>query len=657
MIRSQRGVALLTSLAILVVVGGIAALMFTRTLAEIRHSGDDSGIVQSLMLARGAANLAGAIMQGPARTALDGIVQNQANMVSRWAFGTGAGVRPDPLTVVQALSTNTPNVATSLQTQINNAVCPLSVPGLAAGESVTLRIHVTNGPACGIALPSGIEVPTGRFVAGAPRDGSGGAAATQTYAIPFVIVAEGTSGTYTRSIVTSGEYHFILGRGSFAQYALFTNVHRTGTGSSGQPIWFTDNTLFDGPVHTNQHFRFFRNPWFGGMVTSAGCNNPGNGVCTSDSYSQGGFFHNGTTDGSFLGVGSMPDPSAPVVGANAPEFAGGVGWTSPYIPLPANNQDQRAAAQAGGLYFGNSLYMMTVRATTDGGSNGIGNNMPADGSGTAAYQEIRGCRQVSGRLECREYRINASNQVQTRLVTYQSDTVPGGAYQSNAASRVWQTASPATFNGAVFVEGQIDRLTGPTRPTATPDNPATAAPALASFAQMTIASNGLIRITGDLKYQDPPCSGSPTRSGTVVTPATCDNLTADNILGVYSQSGDIRIGHNNSSSGSNVGRNAPRDVTIHGVLMSSAGVVAVDNWGEGGARGTVNLLGGIIENAYGAFGTFNSSTGVMASGYARAFTFDRRTGAGMAPPFFPTVGNDNVIDAVVFSFGQREQLE
>src|SRR5690606_35602031 len=144
----------------------------------------------------------------------------------------------------------------------------------------------------------------------------------------------------------------------------------------------------------------------------------------------------------------------------------------PYIPLPANNQDQHAAAQDGGLYFDNSQHMMTIRATTDGGPNGIGNPMPADGSGTAAYQEVRGCRRVSSRLECREYRINASNQVQTRLVTYNSGTEPAGSCFSNEASRVWQVADPATFNGAVFVEDQIDRLTGPARDSA--DDPNTA---------------------------------------------------------------------------------------------------------------------------------------------------------------------------------------
>ncbi len=669
MTNNRRGAALLTSLAILVVVGGLAALMFTRTLAEIRHSGDDSGIVQSLMLARGAANMAGAVMQGPVQVSLNSIVSNQANMINRWVFGNGAGVRPEASSVVQVLSTNGNSVANQLQGQINSIICGMAVPGLGAGESISLRIHVTNGQACGQDLPAGVTVPTGRFVEGEPRDGAGGADAMQTYGLPFVVVAEGRAGGYERRIVSSGEYHFWIGRGSFAQYALFTNVHRTAT-NGGQAIWFTDNTLFDGPVHTNQHFRYFLDPWFGGRVTSAGCVTPVAGSCQSEIYNQGGVFYDNSAEGLFLStatMASMGGTESPVLsngfGNHAPQFNGGVSWNSPYIPLPANNQDQRLAAETGGIYFGNNLYMMTLRAT---GPAPAMANMPADGSGTSAYQEVRGCTQVtvSGnvRLRCQEYRIDASGNMEHRQATYNSNSEPGGSTINTGGNTTSWSSVSGGFNGAIFVNGQVDRLTGPPRPSATPDNPASAPPALASFGQMTVASNGQIRITGDLKYQNPPCTGSPVRDPVtrVVTRATCPDLDADNILGIYSQNGDIRIGHNNSASGSNnvnLGRNAPRDVTVHGVLMSSTGVVAVDNWNSGGARGTMNLLGGIIENAYGAFGTFNASTAQMTNGYARAFTFDQRTGMGMAPPFFPTVTNDTVIDVAVFSFGQREQVE
>lgn len=660
---SRRGAALLTALAILVVVGGIATLMFTRTLAEVRHSGDDSGIIQSLALARGAANMGGAVLQGPAYALLNTIVRADSSTTNRWSFGTGAGTEPDPLSVVQALSTNTGSVANKLQTQLNTVLCSATPPTLGTGESVTLRIHVTSGNACGQALPAGVVVPTGRFVEGLPRDGSG-SANRQIYALPFVMVAEGQVGEYSRSIVTSGEYHFTVGRGSFAQYALFTNVH---TASAGTDIWFTENTLFDGPVHTNQHFRFYRNPWFGGSVTSAGCSNPGPTSCSSGSGNHGAYFYgvNGR-----VSSGSMtPNATAPsytnAYGTHAPQFAAGVGWESPFVRLPENNQDQRNAAQTGGILFTRNLDYLTL-AATDAGMN----PMPTDGSGTSAFQLIEGCYIAvlnagpgwgnRDWLQCEEYRVNALKIMERRFVVYRGVTKAAVVHSATP----WVLAG--TFNGAVFADGQIRSLSGPGR-TGNQDDPDNAHPALAAFAQVTVASNSLIRITGDLKYQNPPCSGTPTReSNGSVTPATCDDLDAENILGVYTQSGNVLIGHGHTSSGSSADAhrgnshtryNSPRDITIHGVLMSSSGIVGVENYDSGGARGDVHLLGGIIEYYYGAFGTFNSSSGAMSSGYSRAFTFDRRTGNGMAPPYFPTVGNDNVIDVATFSFGQREQVE
>jgi len=133
---------------------------------------------------------------------------------------------------------------------------------------------------------------------------------------------------------------------------------------------------------------------------------------------------------------------------------------------------------------------------------------------------------------------------------------------------------------------------------------------------------------------------------------------------VYSQNGDVRIGNNNVNPLSrsylgpgNGSRNAPDDVTIHGILMSSTGIVAVDDHALGAPRGTVNLIGGVIENHYGAFGTFNATTGMQSSGFGRSFTFDRRTAGGLSPPFFPTVGMDGVKSVLAFAYAQREQVE
>jgi hypothetical protein len=653
--HTRSGVALLTALALLVVVGGISALMFARTLAEVQHSGDDSGIVQSLLLARGAANLGGAVLQGPVRDELESIVRNTSSTASRWSYGTGSGASPEASTVVTALNGGgASSVAVRLQDAIDDLLCGATPPALDAGQALALRIHVTD-TACGVALPAGTRLAAARFVRGLPRDGSG-SANDQTYALPFVIVAEGTAGPYRRNLVTTGEYQFTVGRGSFAQYALFTNVHRAGPQWNAPEIWFTENTLFDGPVHTNQNFRFYRNPWFGGEVTSAGCSNPGLNGCSSGAGNSGAVFY----DEGFRSVAQMQPPTAPsysnAYGTHAPELAAGVDWSAEFVPLPANSQSQRDAAEAGGLAFDDDLISLTLSAT-DAAMNAV----PADGSVDAVYQRIEACRQVrisnNNRIRCDQYRYGPNFQLESRVLFYNTgSSTPRDS--GNPTSVFTWSAMNREFNGVIHTTEDVDRLTGPGRSSA--NDPATASPALASFAQITVAAEGDIRITGDLTYERVPCTGTPVRVGGSVQAATCGDLAAQNILGIYSQDGDVGIGHDNSDDTIRPWRgtlSAPRNVTVHGVLMSSTGIVGVENYDSGGARGSVNLIGGIIEYYYGAFGTFNSQTGSMSTGYSRAFTYDQRTAAGLAPPYFPTIGQDGVKSVAAFSFGQREQVE
>ena len=82
----QRGIALVIALATVLVVSGIGTLLFLRTLGEIRHSGQDQGIVQTLMLARGAANAGGTFLSTTARDRLSVIVRATASTTDlpRW---------------------------------------------------------------------------------------------------------------------------------------------------------------------------------------------------------------------------------------------------------------------------------------------------------------------------------------------------------------------------------------------------------------------------------------------------------------------------------------------------------------------------------------------------------------------------------------------
>ena len=614
-LKRQHGVALVIALATMVVLLGIGTLLFTRTLSEIRHSGDDAAIVQTLMLARGAANVGGAILSGSVRNSLMNIVRTTADSTSPWAYGdyTGSPTEPEPVSTARDLAA----VSSQLQTQVDNLVCGANPVPDNSNASAQLRVYFTN-TACGQQLPSGVRLSDGHFVSGQARNG-GGSSYTQVYALPFVLVADAQNGKYRRNIVSQGEFRFTLGRSSFARYALFTNVHAT---SDGTNVWFTDRTLFDGPVHTNNYFRFYRQPWFGGEVTSAGCTNPGDTDCDG-SIRPGARFYG---EGFVRDTAMTPSPDAPSYtneyGTHAPQFTDGVDWRTSFIKLPDSNQTQRDAAMNGGIYVNGTIQNLVFSVTTSSGTK---------------YQriDVQVCTR-SRRGRCRR----------TRTDRYRYSD--GGYLQKLDENGNWQTVyrngAPLAFNGVIFAEDAINQVNGP--PRTDPTDPDTAPPAIADFAKITVAAGNDIYVRSDLKYEDPPCSSPPERNPDgSVTPAVCDNLNAENVLGIYSQDGDVFIS-----------RDAPEDIHIDAVLMSARGVVQVEDFDSIAPKGSVYLMGGIIEYYYGAFGTFNASTGSNASGYGRRFTYDQRMRAGLAPPFFPTTQLDTVTSISVFSYGQREQV-
>jgi len=621
---NDRGMAVVLVLVTLVVTVGVLGLLFARTSGEVQHSGDDLGIARSLALARGTASAGGLILNGPVRETLAARVRVRAGN-GAWAFGDGAGDRPDPVQVAAALE----GLAADVQADVDRQLCGRTFP-TSDGEGQGRLWIFFSDRSCGARLPRGVRRARGRFVSGGPRSGSG-AGVDQTYALPFIMIAEGAVGPYRRNIVISGEYRFTIGRGSFARYALFTNIHLA---PSGADIWFTSDTLFDGPVHTNMYYRFYEEPWFGGEVTSAGCSWPAadGSDCPGDDYSSQGAV--------FWGEGFVPwqrmRPSyeAPAYPMAEPVLAGGVDWQSAFVPMPENANDQRDLAQSGGLYFDDDL---TELALWTGDADG---NPPAWDPGTgrweppAEYQFLRACWLLPGGGErCRVWRLDAAGKLE---------------YQDTGGG--WRTAQDP-FNGVIYVEGDVYRLHGPAR--SDPADRATAPPALAAFSQLTLATAGSLRITGDLTYEQPPCTSFPERQpdGSIV-PATCEDLDARNVLGLFAQDGDILIGHNHHDDR----YNAPPDLTVHGVLMSSRGAVQVEDYTAGWPLGRVHLIGGIIENLYGGFGTFDPASGEPTSGYGRRFVYDRRMARGLAPPGFPTTNVDTVKSVVYFAYGQREQL-
>jgi hypothetical protein len=444
----------------------------------------------------------------------------------------------------------------------------------------------------------------------------------------YTVTSDGQiSPRFKREVKLTGTFSIQLTLQAFSLYALYTDVHTTPSGSA---IWFTSNTSFNGPVHTNGEFRFAFFPTFTSKVesvnTKAWFNNTGNPLelATTENVSGGT-----RIDAPLV----PPDPN--------PQSATPANFTlgAASVPLPSSPFNQEGVSV--GRTPSDASAVTTAQVTgaipelTGSSSVPTGVYVPvtdADGNCRSDSGEaMKGGVFVQGNVSNLAMSVSGSTAVYTfsQGTNVTTVTVDRGSNQTTVSSNAWMTPpsgggcpgvaqGPATrtFTGVpkgwqgpgdpnatmIYVNGNINGLSG----------------TLQQNEQTTIAASGSITISGNVQYQTPPNPSDPTSNPI-------------NVLGLYASGGDIIIGPT-----------APNNVIIQAVLMagnSSSGYnssVNVTNYNSGSPRGNVNLLGGLIEKYYGAFGTFNPSTGTVQTGYGRAFTYDTRMSRGFTPPYFPT---------------------
>lgn len=622
---TSQGVALVTVILIMVLMLGIFAVTFQLSLNNISQTRTTTQTAQTLALSQGARNLGYAIVNDPVGTALGQTITRMANAnqignASTWVFAPGeTGTVPQATTVANQLAT----LASNLQNTMTGGGCygPYTISD---GQTVSVRVSFTGTiPACDGAAQETVALGVGRFLSGSRSN-------TQTYTLPYVMVVSASQGDAQRTLTTNGEYQFDVGNGSFARYALMTDVQQGGTSAN---IFFTERTLFNGPVHTNGNFAFRGNSWFGGAVTSSGTTDrqtpgahfTGNVTTTVQTrdcgwYSCGPYYTTTQTklSSAFLTPSQL---NPPAYGDTQPTFNSGVDWNAQNIPFPTSATSQLTAAQEGGLVISDNPANIELSVVT---YNGV------------KYQKIK--------VGTRAYFAPENGGLYVSTTGYPQDMTAATNTNGQTITR---------FNGVVYAQSEVRSVKGPARTSAT--DPTTAPPAVASFSQMTLASPSNIRITGDLKYETNPCDGNLRRGsdGNVIVP-TCnqDPSQVKNVLGIYSSGGNVSLGYNNADSTLNV----PKDVQIHSTLMAY-NEVNVENHSAGNcSKGTAYILGGVIERKYGAFGTFSSSTGNCATGLGRSFTYDQRMLQGLAPPSFPTTQMTSLLASRrSIQFNQTEQ--
>lgn len=446
----------------------------------------------------------------------------------------------------------------------------------------------------------------------------------------YTITSDGqVSPRFKRRVTLTGNFSVQLSLQSFALYALFTHVHMT---PSGSPIWFTNNTTFSGPVHTNGEFRFAFFPTFTSKVesvnTKAWYNNTGSPLELATTAN--------VQSGTRIDAALVPPVSDP---QSAPPATFTLG--APSVAMPNSPFSQQGVAV--GRNPTDTSAVTTAQITsaipelTGSGSVPNGIYVPVTDSANTCRSNIgasmKGGVYVQGDLNGLTMSVAGSTAVYTLVqgTTTTTVTVDRANNQTTVSSNGWMTppsgggcpgAGPGpatrTFVGVpkgwqgpgnpnasvIYVNGNVNALSG----------------TLQQNEQTTIAASNSITITGNVQYQTPPNPSDPTSNPV-------------NVLGLYASGGDIVIGPT-----------APNNVIIQAVLMAgnmSSGYnssVNVQNYNSGSPRGAVNLLGGLIEKYYGPFGTFNSQTGQQQTGYGRAFTYDTRMSRGFTPPYFPTTG-------------------
>ena len=466
------------------------------------------------------------------------------------------------------------------------------------------------------------------------------------YFYSYAITSDGQVPPRARRRVTfSRDFSIRVRRQNFAQYNLFTNVHTTPAGGA---IWFTSRTSFDGPVHTNGQFRFAFFPKFGTPDPGSPCDPARIGATTLTSVSTQAWFNNNgspvnlTANENVVGGVRRDAPVVPdCTPANLTDdndnppanFTRGV----PSIPIPANPYSQKGVSVGRDPNDTSAVTNLQIRQSvpeladstsavpnaiyvpvTDSNADGVSNagealaggiyiqgdltsvtlSMGGAGNTLAVYTLVQGAQTVTVTVDRLANTTTVANTAWPVPQTRAFVGVPKG----------WQGGLGSANAAIIYVEGNILSLGG----------------TLEEKEQTTIAASGRIDISDHLRYEDPPVVTDP-------------NDNPINVLGLYSSGNDIRIT-----------TSAPNNLDVHAVMMAGNtgdgfnSSVNVQNYNSGAPRGTVNLIGGVIEEYYGPFGTFDPSTGATLTGYDRNFKYDRRMSRGFTPPYYPTTNRFEV---------------
>ncbi|MEW6278254.1 MAG: PilX N-terminal domain-containing pilus assembly protein [Candidatus Eremiobacterota bacterium] len=387
----------------------------------------------------------------------------------------------------------------------------------------------------------------------------------------------------------------------FSRYAYFTDRERSSTGSI---IRFVSNDAITGPVHSNGFFTIAGNPRFSETVTSANLGIVGIDNNTVDTDGSGplpaklfeNFFHpqvttnpgsvtnyNNTTL-SFTSTdpkdfyrpesGSNYNSSRPTALNGSPDFSFAGGQAE--IPLPT---DPNYAQTNADHTFGNAPQNQTPASNFTNNPNYSGNAnfaMTYDETTGTVTGFTRNGSSVSAASAPPVYKLNflSNGTVQVFRKANNSTSFPATPFQTITNLE----AETMYFDGFVVMSGVVD-------------------------GRVTVGSREDVHIVGNLTYEDPD----------------------EDVMGIVAKDNIIVESRTNVN----------QDRTIHASMMALNGSFTVDKYNQGSPRGTLHLLGGIIQRTRGPVGTGSASS--VSTGYAKDYVYDDKL-ASRPPLNFPDTG-------------------
>ncbi|MCA9407695.1 MAG: DUF4900 domain-containing protein [Candidatus Omnitrophica bacterium] len=341
-LKNEKGIALIMTLFIVVILIGYSAVFVLRTVHESRMAKKERDALKVFYISEGATEAALAQLD----TLINTDMMNTVNAMN-------------PSTVVTLAQNNlTDGINFLISTVKNGGTAQFTLNGTQAehnvgttalgGGSYQFNLIVTEKTNPIVVTPDTWDFP-------------------YFYRIQSTGTAEGLN----KNLVLSGDFVVRVQRDNFAKYALFTNTQTTPGGSN---VWFTDKTNFDGPVHTNGRFNFAFNPSgeFNGAVVQ---------------YEQLARFYN---NGSSVLIDADSNGSTDV-----PTFNAGFNRNQPAITLssPVAEQDMIDQATGNQSFATDGIYVPYSGTNLVGGIYVRGDSnitLSVDGNNNAVYTITQG---------------------------------------------------------------------------------------------------------------------------------------------------------------------------------------------------------------------------------------------------------------------------